>query len=972
MQRYQMTVLASAILASTTLAAAEQPTTVRGAEVIGGAVEPVFIHIDANDLRQVKDWQPGDPIKDIPLAYPKGFEAPARDPRPNDLDPHLQNPAFGGGQSGGMDFDTPIVSVDGIDFTGSNPSDTVGDVGNEYYIQLVNGGGGAGSSVVILNKDDGSTAMSFALESLAAGSGTGCTSGSGDPVINFDETVSNGPTADPGRWVLTEFTGNSLCFYISQTADPTTGDWYLYEFGSVSGGLPDYPKYAVWNDAYYVGTNENQPMTRVYAIDRNNMINGDTARALQSFLAPGLPGFGFQHLMPVDWDGDMEPPANAPGLFMRHRDDEIHDAGSSSPTQDIIELWEFTIDFDDSNNTSFTGPINVPISEFDSEFCNLVFSGCLAQPNSGTTLFALLQPIMWRAQYRNFGSHQSIVASLTTDINGNDIAGVRWFELRNTGAGWTTFQDGTVSDGSDVSRWMSSAAMDESGNIVAAYNVVGDTTPAVFPGMRYSGRLAGDPLGTMPRGEVTIMDGSAPNNSIRYGDYSALTVDPLDGCTFWYTAQYNETTSWNTRVASFRFDDCGEPGFNIGGNVREASVCTLPGAANYQYDLDIVQVSGFTDPVTLSINPALPTGITGSFSNNPVNPPGMTSLSGQVATSVAAGNYLINIDGTAMGANDRNIGLSLDVFTQLPGEAALVAPANAADLQPVNPVLEWTNGAQLQALVLEVATDAGFSSIVYTANINDGSETHTVAMDLNSSTTYYWRLRSSNQCGEASTPEVRSFTTVPAPGDCPVGAPVNLSFMDDIEGGINGWTHSGTGDTWEQSTARAFSGTTSWHAENPAAISDQSLVTPVLSLPSGELPLSLTYWNHQTMESATGGACWDAGILEISTDGGSSWTQLNNELLTDPYDGTVNTFATAPNPLAGLEAWCGDPEDWTRSVVDLAAYQGQDVQFRFRLGSDGTIGREGWYIDDVQIQSCGAVMTEVILSDGFEAAMPIR
>lgn len=967
MHRFRLVALSTAILACTPLMAAEQPTTIRGAEQLGGPVEPVIIHKDPSTLEQPVAWQPGDPIKEMPLAVPKDWIPPIPDPRPNREDPHAERQEQFGGQSGGPDFDTPSINVDGTGFTGANPSDTVGDVGNNFYIQMVNDGG---SRVLILDKADGSMVSNFILSSLAAGSGTGCGAGTGDPIVNFDETVDNGPTNDPGRWVLTEFTGNSLCFYISQTDDPTTGNWFLYEFSSVSGGLPDYPKYAVWSDAYYVGSNENQPSTRTYAFDRTNMVLGNTARPLVSFLAPGLPGFGFQHLMPVDWDGDLAPPNGSPGLFMRHRDDEIHDAGSSNPNSDIIELWEFAVDFDTPGNSTLTGPINIQLAEFDSEFCNLIFSGCLAQPNSGTTLFALLQPIMWRAQYRNFGSHQAIVASLTTDATGTDIAGVRWFELRNTGAGWSTFQEGTVTAPDDVSRWMSSAAMDESGNIVAGYNVVGDTTPAVFPGMRYSGRLAGDPLGTLPRGEVNIIDGSAPNGSIRYGDYTSLNVDPVDGCTFWYTAQYNVATQWSTRVASFRFADCGEPGFNISAVNRDAAVCTLPGTANYSFDMDILQVSGFTNPVNLALNPAPPAGISGSFSPNPVAPPGSSILSGTVSNAVAAGNYLLTVEGTSAGATTRNFLLSLDVFSALPGAPAPTMPANGADLVPFQPTLEWINGAQTESLVLEIDDNSDFSSIEYSALITDGSSSHVVASALNSSTQYYWRLRSENECGPVDGTEVRNFTTAPAPGDCPIGGQTNIAFMDDIEGGTNGWTvdAGGTQNTWAQSTARAFSGATSWHAEDLNSISDQRLISPVIQLPTGELPMSLVFWNHQTIEDDPPDACWDASILEISTDGGANWTQLDNELITDPYDGTVNNFMSGPNPLAGLQGWCADPEDWTRSIVDLAAYQGQSVQFRFRLGTDGTVGREGWYIDDVQIQSCLA--SDVILNDSFENIAP--
>lgn len=941
--------------------AADETVTLRGATLIGGPVDPVIVSIDPATLAKPRDWQPGDPIKEMPLAIPKNWVPPTPDARPIDGDPLMDQQNLFGGQSGGVSFDTPLVNVDGSGFTGVNPSDTVGDVGINHYIQLINNGNS--SRVLILNKNDGTEAQNFVLDALAAGSGTGCGGGNGDPIINFDESVDNGPTEDPGRWVLTEFTGNSLCFYISQTADPTTGNWFIYEFGSVSGGLPDYPKYAVWPDAYYVGSNENQPNTRTYAFDRANMLLGNAAEPAQSFLAPGLPGFGFQHLMPVDWDGDLAPPPGTPGLFMRHRDDEVHDAGSSNPTQDLVELWEFDVDWTTPANSTLTGPINVATAEFDSNFCNLIFSGCLAQPNSGTTLFALLQPIMWRAQYRNFGSHQALVASFSTDVS-TDISGVRWVELRNVGAGWTNFQEGTVATADGVSRWMSSAAMDESGNIVAGYNIVGDVTPPVFPGMRYSGRLIGDPLGTMPRGEVSIIEGNAPNGSIRYGDYTALTVDPVDGCTFWYTAQYNQTTQWSTRVASFKFDACGEPGFAISSNNRQASVCTIGGAAPYQFNLDIFQVNGFNNPVTLSLNPAPPAGISGSFSPNPVAPPGASTLSGNVGGGVAPGNYLLTAEGVATGATNRTLDLALDVFTANPGAATPTLPVNNAGLVGFQPTLEWTAGAQVQTFILELDDDPAFASIDYTTTITDGSTSHVVGLVLNTETRYFWRIRSQNECGEEAGGTVFSFTTMPPPGDCPAGAPINFAFEDDIEGGINGWTSQGIEDTWVQSTARAFSGTTSWNAEDLPIISDQQLISPPIDLPSGELPMSLVYWNWQTIEDDTGAACWDGAILEISTDAGANWTQLDSELLTDPYDGVVNNFAAGPNPLAGLNAWCADPEDWTRSVVDLSAFQGETVQFRFRLGSDSTVGREGWYIDDVSIQSC--LSSDDILLDSFE------
>jgi subtilisin-like proprotein convertase family protein len=79
----------------------------------------------------------------------------------------------------------------------------------------------------------------------------------------------------------------------------------------------------------------------------------------------------------------------------------------------------------------------------------------------------------------------------------------------------------------------------------------------VYPGLRYTGRLASDALGAMTQGEVTLVSGTSRNSSNRYGDYASMNVDPADDCTFWFTGEYNTATSWSTRIGSFKFDQCG-------------------------------------------------------------------------------------------------------------------------------------------------------------------------------------------------------------------------------------------------------------------------------------------------------------------------------------------------------------------------------------------------------------------------------
>ena len=192
-----------------------------------------------------------------------------------------------------------------------------------------------------------------------------------------------------------------------------------------------------------------------------------------------------------------------------------------------------------------------------------------------------------------------------------------------------------------------------------------------------------------------------------------------------------------------------------------------------------------------------------------------------------------------------------------------------------------------------------------------------------------------------------------APGECPVNTVPNIRYSTNFETGASGWTHNAiTGtDTWVLTSTNTHSGSFAWHADDLASISDQRLTSPAVALPAGQNPVMLKFWNWQYMETRPGG-CFDGGILEVSNNGGITWTQIvTPNLLTDPYDGPIPIGFN--NPLANLDAWCGNsPQPYLNSIVDVSAYAGQTVQFRFRLGSDSSVNRPGWNIDDVVVQSC--------------------
>ena len=433
-------------------------------------------------------------------------------------------------------FGTPILNFNGQGFTNVNPPDTVGDVGLDRYVQMINGSGGA--LVRIYNKTTGATiGNQFSLDNLATGGA--CTSGAGDPIVLYDQAAN--------RWMLSEFaaSGNHLCVYVSKTADPA-GQYYFYDF--TTPNFPDYPKYAVWPDAYYVSTNESSPTA--YALERSKMLAGQAANYVRR-TATALSGFGFQALTPADLDGPTAPPSGSPGIFMRHRDTEVH-GPAGYPNKDLLEIWTFTVNWNNPSAATFSKIADIQVAEFDSTLCGLTSFACIPQPGTSVKLDPLREVVMNRLGYRNFTNRQVLVGNFSTDV-GSDRAGVRWFELRKTGASWTLYQEGTYG-ASPLNRWMGAIAMDKSGNIALGYNVANSST---YPGIRYTGRLSTDPAGTLPQGEHTIVNGTASNASNRYGDYSAMSIDPSDDCTFWFTGEWNGGSTWSTRVAKFKFDQCG-------------------------------------------------------------------------------------------------------------------------------------------------------------------------------------------------------------------------------------------------------------------------------------------------------------------------------------------------------------------------------------------------------------------------------
>jgi hypothetical protein len=227
---------------------------------------------------------------------------------------------------------------------------------------------------------------------------------------------------------------------------------------------------------------------------------------------------------------------------------------------------------------------------------------------------------------------------------------------------------------------------------------------------------------------------------------------------------------------------------------------------------------------------------------------------------------------------------------------------------------------------------------------------YTPTTPLANNMTYYWRVAAVNLCGSGSYSAVRSFVTQPLPGDCPAGSDSVVIYQTDFESGADGFVDASLGSYhWVLSTNRSHSAGNSFRGVDVAAISDQWLVSPEISLPAGETNLTLSFWNYHQFEGGPS-TCNDGGLLEVTTDSGVTWDQIANiSMLTQPYDGTIR--AGVSNPLQGKSAWCGS-RSWTRAVVDLNANAGETIQLRFRLGTSVSGSADGWYIDDVKVQYC--------------------
>jgi len=615
-----------------------------------------------------------EPVRPIPHMHP---QLASQQP-----DPVVQN-AIGG----------PLIPSTAVNFEGmgtglagftvqSAPPDTDGDIGPNHFVQVVN------SSVTIFNRTGGILLGPVLSSTLWNGFNGQCANtNNGDGTVRYDRIAD--------RWVIAQLSFASVsagpyfqCVAVSTTPDPT-GTYNRYQFQYT--GLNDYPKMALWPDAYYTTYNIfNNGATfaggLVCAFDRAKMLVGGAATQQCFNVGTAIGG-----LLASDLDGPTLPPAGSPNFIL-------------ALDTNALDFFKFHVDFTTPANSTLTGPTIIPTAAF-TELCN--GGTCVVQPGTTQRLDSLADRLMNRLVYRNFTDHEALLVSHS--VTAGTGGGVRFYELRSPATTPAIFQQGTFAPDAAF-RWMGSMAFDGSGNMAMGYTTSSST---INPSVRFTGRLTTDPLGTMGQGEGTIVAGTGAQigNLSRWGDYSSMNIDPTDDCTFWYTQEYmgaSGSFNWHTRVGAFKFANCGAVADDFSITVSPTSQ-TVNAGASTTYTINTAVTSGVAQTINLSAS-GLPAGVTASFNPATVTAGGSSTLTLTVAATAAAGTTQFTITGTGTSAT-HSVNASVTVVN------------NANNQAPTVTITSPTNGSTVRRgiTVAATATDADGTVVSVRFDLPDGT-----------------------------------------------------------------------------------------------------------------------------------------------------------------------------------------------------------------------------------------------------------
>ncbi len=797
----------------------------------------------------------------------------------------------------GINFDGVGNGVYGYTVN-SAPPDTNGAVGPNHYVQWVN------TSFAVFNKSGGLVWGPFNGNTLWSGFGGGCQANNdGDPIVQYDKIAD--------RWIFMQFSVTApypytVCMAVSTTPDPT-GSYYRYEFSGFGTEFPDYPKLAVWPDGYYATYNlfNNGVIftgPRFCSYDRSKMLTGAVATQ-QCFTL----GSQFGGDLPSDIDGKTLPPAGSP--------DYILEFGTNA-----LNLWKFHVDWTTPANTTLTGPTSIPVAAF-SAACN---GGGTCIPQGGTTqqLDSLADRVMYRLAYRNFGDHEALVVNHS--VTAGSSVGVRWYEIRSPGGTPTVFQQGTYAPDASY-RWMGSIAMDRAGDIGLGYSISSSTT---HPGIRYTGRLVTDALNTL-QAEASIIDGAGSQTGglSRWGDYSSITVDPVDDCTFWYTNEYipaNGSFNWRTRIASFKFASCGTPDYTVAASPASHSVVQ---GSSTSYTVTVTPSGAFTGTVSFSVS-GLPAGAAATFNPTSVPGSGTSTMSVTTSSTTPTGSYPLTITGTS-GTQTHTASVTLVVTAPVtpnfslsasPASQSVVQGASTSYTVTITPSGGFTGSVTLSASGLPAGAAASFAP-------NPATSTSTMSVTTSSTTpTGSYPLTITGTSGTlshtasvtlivtaAATP---NFTLSASPSSQTVTQGASTSYTVTItpSGGFTGSV------TFSASGLPA--GATASFAPNPATSTSSMTVTTATTTPAGSYPLTITGVSGTLSHTASvtlvvtaagaGNFSLSATPASQSIPAGASTTYTINVTRTGGFTGGVTLSATgvpagatatfSPNPATGASS----------------------------------------------------------------------
>ncbi len=865
-------------------------------------------------------------------------------------DPTVQT-TISGSSKDGAEIPGPLQSFDSISNTaGVSPPDPNGAVGLNHVVTMVN------SNFQFHTKTGTSVFGPAAINSLFAGFGGPCqTENAGDPVALYDRLAD--------RWFLSQFTSAGpsyfFCVAISTSPDPT-GSYYRYAIPT-GPRFPDYPKAGIWPDAYYVSTREFTGATfngvGAYALNRGQALAGTPNAQIISFLAGPSPAYNVgDGLLPADMEGMRPPPLGSPNYFVGSMDNN----GPYAAPQDALTLWKFTANFANPPASSFVLTNTIPVAPYNSilALCGGT-RACIPQPSTTNRIDHLgyRQRPMFRLAYRNFGTHESLVTNQSVSGGAGpsgEVSGIRWWELRSPNSSPVLHQEGTFAPGvtDGIHRWMASAAIDAEGNIGLAYSA---SSPTLFPSVYYTGRRPGDSLGTMPQGEAAIHTGtgSQTGGGSRWGDYTSLSIDPVDDLTFWHFNEYLPTTSatgWRARVGSFNFALGPSPAKGTGRFVVNDCFggAALAGAT--------VTIDGHVYGAT----------ITGGPYDAPLAPGNHTYSISRPSYQTLTGNF------TVVAGQVTTINVCLQGAPVLiSGGASIISAGPNGVLDPGETVT-----VALGVRNTNVCTTAGLTGTLQAAG---GVTAPTGAQNYGA------------VCGGSPT-VFRHFTFTVDP-TLPCGAPVTASLTLTDEGsnygtavyifttgsvlGVvenfdsvtapalpPGWTATrptGTAALWATSssgtpTPPANSLPNSVFTPNPANVLDNRLDSPVFTYSAGQ---QLSFRHLFDIEQNTATVAYDGAVLEISINGGA-FTDIvaaGGSFVSGGYTHTSISTCCSNPLLPSRPCWSGASGSYITTVVNMPpAGVGQPAQLRWRIGTDSTVSRTGWRVDDVLIGSppaCG-------------------